>query len=275
MKYIPLIAIVWAFAAGELAFNTKIAPSAPSVKPTTHRWVDLTHDFAPNMIHWPTSAGFEIHSISDGVNHRGWYTNTNSISLPEHIGTHIDAGIHFAENGSTVEEISLDDLIGPAIVIDVSAKVEADRDYQISTADIIAWESEHGKIADRPIVLFNTGFHLAWPNARAYLGTARRGRRGSSEMRFPGLHPDAARFLIEERGLRAIGIDTPSIDHAKTSDFMAHRIICGANVPIFENLASLDQLPATGLEIIALPMKIRGGSGAPLRIVAKVSSRAS
>jgi len=274
MQYMPLIAVMLALGLGKFAIKAD-GGTMPEATPTVHateRWVDLTHDFEPGIVHWPTSEGFELEVISDGINHRGWYHRKNRISLPEHTGTHVDAPIHFSQNGRTAEQIPLDDLIGPGIVIDVSAKAEADRNYQITVADIRAWEMRYGEISGRPIVLFNTGSSSAWTSARAYLGTGRRGERGAADLHFPGLHPSAAKFLVEERNIRAVGLDTPSIDFGQTMNYMTHRIICGAGIPIFENVANLDQVPPAGAEIIALPMKIKGGSGGPLRIIAKVGA---
>jgi kynurenine formamidase len=104
----------------------------------------------------------------------------------------------------------------------------------------------------------------------AYLGTDRRGPEAVAELHFPGLHPDAAGWLVEERSIDAIGIDTPSIDYGQSTVFESHQVLFGANVLAFENVANLEQIPPAGGFVLALPMKIRGGSGGPLRIVAFV-----
>ena len=101
-----------------------------------------------------------------------------------------------------------------------------------------------------------------------YMGTNQSGPEAVALLHFPGLHPDAARWLVSERKIKAIGLDTPSIDYGRSSDFLSHRILFAENIPAFENLANLDQLPATGAYVIGLPMKIKGGSGGPLRIAA-------
>lgn len=158
--------------------------------------------------------------------------------------------------------------MGPAVVIDVSEAAAADADHQISVEDLESWEAEHGAIPDDAIVLFHTGFGAFWPDRERYMGTDERGADAVADLHFPGLHPDAARWLLENRDVDAVGIDTPSIDHGQSQLFEAHRILAGENLPAFENVANLDQLPVTGSVVVALPMKIEGGSGGPLRIVA-------
>jgi kynurenine formamidase len=113
-----------------------------------------------------------------------------------------------------------------------------------------------------------TGTARFWPDREGYLGTAERGLQGVRGLHFPGLDPAAAEWLVADRRIRAVGIDTASIDHGPSSDFLAHRVLFAAGIPAFENVANLAELPPKGFSIIALPMKIAGASGAPLRIVA-------
>lgn len=153
-------------------------------------------------------------------------------------------------------------------MVDVSAKTATNVDYRIVTADLKDWESRHGEIPKRAMVLFRTGFASRWPDARSYLGTDEKGSDAVAKLHFPGLHPDAARWLVSERGPRAVGLDTASIDYGQSTFFETHRILFEKDVPAFENVAAMDQMPATGAFIIALPMKIKAGSGGPLRIVA-------
>ena len=136
--------------------------------------------------------------------------------------------------------------------------------------DFESWEADHGKLPDDIIVLIHTGFGRFWPDREAYMGTAERGAGAVAKLHFPGLHPDTAHWLVENRSIHSIGLDTPSIDFGQSTGFKAHRILMEQNIPAFENVANLDQLPAKGFEVIALPMKISGGSGGPLRIVARV-----
>ncbi|MFY9554309.1 MAG: cyclase family protein [Blastocatellia bacterium] len=231
-------------------------------------WVDLSHDFAADTVYWPTAEPFKLDTVAAGMTEKGYYYSAYQFSAAEHGGTHIDAPVHFAERHDTVDQIPLDRLIGPAIKVDVSAKAE--RDYQISTADFEAWEIQNGQIPDDSIVLLQTGWSAYWNDRTKYLGTDRRGAEAVPELHFPGLSPEAARWLTESRKIKAIGLDTASIDYGQSQLFESHRILMGRNVPAFENVTNLSRLPAKVGMVIALPMKIRGGSGGPLRIVALV-----
>ena len=232
--------------------------------------IDLTHAYDTTTIYWPTASGFEMDSDFKGMTEGGYYYEANSFRTAEHGGTHLDAPIHFAEGGQHADEIPLDHLIGPAVVIDVSEQAAADRDYQVSVQDFMAWEAQHGQLAHGVIVLLRTGYGKFWPDRMAYMGTDARGADAVPLLHFPGLHPDAARWLVQQRSIHAIGLDTPSIDYGRSADFQSHRVLFAENIPAFENVAQLERLPATGFHIIALPMKIKGGSGGPLRIVAVV-----
>ncbi|MHC5210958.1 MAG: cyclase family protein [Planctomycetota bacterium] len=234
------------------------------------RWVDLTHPFSAATLYWPTANGFRLDVVSEGVTPRGYYYAANNIRTAEHGGTHIDAPVHFFENGRTVDRIPLDRLVGPAVVVDVSARSLADRDYEVSVTDLTDWEITFGRIPDGAIVLLRTRYSAFWPDAERYLGTARRGPEGAAELHFPGLHPNAAQWLVTNRNIGAIGIDTASIDHGPSTLFESHRILFRNDIPALENVANLELLPPTGSVVFALPMKIEGGSGAPLRIAALV-----
>ena len=232
------------------------------------RWIDLTHDLSEDSVFWPTADPFRHDTVSEGVTEGGWYYSAYNIVTSEHGGTHLDAPIHFFEGAQTTDEIPLENLIGPAAVIDVSEAALADRDYQFTVQDVLDWEAAHGRLPDGAIVLFHTGYARFWPDAAAYMGTAERGEAAVSQLHFPGLSPALAQFLVDEREVRAVGLDTPSLDYGQTQDFMAHRILFSENIPGFENVTGLDRLPPLGATVIALPMKIRGGSGGPLRIIA-------
>ena len=232
--------------------------------------VDLTYAFDEESIYWPTAEGFALTVDAKGVTEGGYYYEANSFSAAEHGGTHLDAPIHFAENRWTTDEIPLERLIGPALLVDVTEQAAGNPDYLVSVADFERWEAEHGPMPDSVIVLVRTGYGAFWPDRQRYMGTAERGPDAVPQLHFPGLHPDAARWLVENRTIHAIGLDTPSIDYGQSSRFEAHQILFEANIPAFENVAHLDRLPPEGFRVIALPMKIKGGSGGPLRIVALV-----
>ena len=237
------------------------------------RIVDLTHPFDATTIYWPTEEGFVHERGFAGRTEQGYWYEAHRFRAAEHGGTHVDAPIHFGEGRRTVDTIPLDRLLGPAVVVDASAACARDRDHRIGVEELAAFEAEHGPIPEGAIVLLRTGFARFWPDRAAYLGTDERGAGAVAKLHFPGLHPDAARWLADERRIAAVGIDTASIDFGASRSFDAHRALARSDVPAFENVAQLDALPATGAFAVALPMKIRGGSGAPLRVVAIVPER--
>lgn len=228
-------------------------------------WVDLTHPFGEETIYWPTAEPFELEELAYGETEDGYFYSAYGFSAAEHGGTHLDAPVHFARDGTTADEIDLYRLVGPAAVVDVSE--QASPDYQVSVRDLEVWEARNGRIPERAILLLRTGWAERWPDREAYLGTEATGPEAVSELHFPGLHPEAARWLVENRSVGAVGIDTPSIDYGQSTEFRSHRILYADGIPGFENVAGLDALPEWGAFVVALPMKIDGGSGGPLRIV--------
>ncbi|WP_051687298.1 cyclase family protein [Microbulbifer sp. HZ11] len=236
------------------------------------RWIDLSHDFADDTLYWPTADKFAKSTVFAGETDKGYYYSAYNLATAEHGGTHVDAPVHFARDHISVDKIPLEQLIGPGIVIRVADQVgkkdKADRNYLISVADIERWENQHGTIAKDSIVLFDTGNAQYWPDAEKYMGTAERGDAAVAKLNFPGLSPEAAIFLAEKRGVKAVGLDTPSIDYGGSRLFKTHRELFKRNIPALENVANLQSLPDKGFTLIALPMKIRGGSGGPTRVVA-------
>ena len=231
-------------------------------------WVDLSHAFGPSTIYWPTdTAGFRLTELTYGHTEAGFFYASYAFSSAEHGGTHLDAPIHFAEGRRTADQIPLSSLITTASVVEVSAAATADPDYRLSVEDLTAWESQHGRLADGTALLVRTGWSSRWNDRAAYLGTDLTGPKAVPELHFPGVGPEAAQWLVDNRAVVAVGIDTPSLDHGQSTDFRAHVILHGENIVGFENLTNLDRLPATGAGIVALPMKIEGGSGGPLRVV--------
>lgn len=230
--------------------------------------VDLSHPYDERTVFWPTADGFKLERVAEGVTPQGYFYAANNFSTAEHGGTHIDAPVHFAAGRHTVDQIPLASLMGEAVLIDVEDQCAADPDYQISVRDFEAWEAEHGPIPDGAILIIRTGFGRRWPDRKSYMGTDERGLEAVAKLRFPGLHPDAARWLVSNRSIKATGLDTPSIDYGRSTLFESHRVLFERNIPAFENLANLERLPAKGFHVVALPMKIAGGSGGPLRAVA-------
>lgn len=233
--------------------------------------IDLTYAFDEDTIYWPTEEGFKHEKEFFGPTDHGYFYSAYSIKTAEHGGTHIDAPIHFNESGQTLDEIPLERLMGSGALIDVTSSCEHDRDYRVTIDDFKRWETTHNTSLDDKIILVKTGFGKYWPNRSLYLGTTKQGPSAIKDLHFPGLHPDAASWLVKERRIKAIGIDTPSIDFGQSTLFEVHRILFANNVPALENVAYLDRLPTIGFNVIAMPMKIKNGSGGPLRIIAIVN----
>lgn len=233
-------------------------------------WIDLTHAFDSTTLYWPNNpTEFEHEADAYGITEQGYFYSSYSLSTPEHGGTHLDAPIHFSEGKLTSDEIPLNSLIGKALLIDVSEKALGDRDYLISADDILNWEKVNGDLEEGRIILFKTGYGQFYPDREAYFGTAKKGDTAIPELHFPGISPEAAELLVERKA-KAVGLDTPSLDYGQSKDFKTHQILMGANIPGFENVANLDLLTTQDFYILALPMKIKGGSGGPLRIVAGI-----
>ena len=233
-------------------------------------WIDLTHALGADTIFWPTAEPYVHEQVFAGTTEAGYYYSTYNLALSEHGGTHLDAPVHFAEGRQSADQVPLGRLIGPVAVIDVTAAAAADADYRVTREDVLAWEADNGPLPKGAIVLIRTGFASRWPDAARYLGTTLKGDQGVAALHFPGLSEGAARLLAEERSIAAVGIDTASIDYGQSQDYIAHQVILGRDIPAFENVADLSALPATGALVVALPTKVEGGSGAPLRIVARL-----
>jgi kynurenine formamidase len=231
------------------------------------RIIDLTYAFDEQTIYWSAHEQFQHIPVSFGKTPAGYFYSSYNFAGSEHGGTHMDAPIHFAEGGLTVDQIPIERHIGPGFKISVADKVANDNDYRITAADIQAWEKSKGRsIEPGAIVLIHTGWGKFWGDRKQYMGTD--SMEENAERHFPGIARDAAEFLASDRKVSMVGIDTASLDHGPSSDFIVHQVLNGANVAGLENVANMDQLPDSGFLVLALPMKIAGGSGAPTRVVA-------
>lgn len=234
------------------------------------KWIDLSYTFDESTIYWPTSPDFTLDTVSEGMTDKGYYYSAFSFCMAEHGGTHLDAPVHFAEGKQPVDQIPLERLTGEGVRIDLREKVSGNKDYLIQVEDFTGWEEENGRTIDDKIIILWTGFGDYWPNRESYLGTSEKGPEAVADLHFPGLSEEAAKWLVQNRRIKSIGLDTPSIDYGQSSDFLAHRVLFAENIPAMENLANLDQLTDSGFYIVALPLKIKGGSGSPMRVIAQI-----
>lgn len=247
-----------------LLFLSTATPVSAGIDET--KLVDLTYPLDEQTVFWPTNRPFTRERTAWGKTGQGhWYASAE-FSMSEHGGTHIDAPIHFGEGRRSVDEIPLQKLIAPAVVIDVRPSVDENHDYRLSKEDLDRWESRHGPIQDGAVVLMLTGWGQGWPDKARYLGSAT--PSDPTTLHFPGFSKEAAEFLVKDRHIDGIGIDTPSIDYGPSRDFIVHQVINGANLYGLENVANLEKLPPKGAILLALPIKIKGGTGGPVRIIA-------
>lgn len=233
------------------------------------QWIDLTYAFSKETLYWPNNpTGFQLDTQFNGINDAGFYYSSNTFFSPEHGGTHLDAPVHFAQGKWSTDQIPVEQLMGEAFVVDVTAKTQNNPDYLIEVQDMEDWEKENGTLPENAILLFRTGWGAYYPDAKKYLGTAAKGEAAVADLHFPSIDPELASWLVKNRSLKAVGIDVASVDYGQSKDFKTHQILYAENICGFENVANMDKLPVKGAFIMALPMKIKDGSGGPLRIVA-------
>jgi len=224
--------------------------------------VDLTYPLNEQNAYWPGPGyePFQLKTIAtlekDGV-------LSKAISMPEHLGTHLDAPNHFAKDQRSVAQIPAGELFAEGVVIDISVQAGQDADYQLTRKDIADWEKEHGRIPDRAVILLHTGWGRFWTNFSRYKNQDVHGA-----LHFPGYSAEAGKFLIDDRHARGLGIDTLSIDRGISKDFAVHHIVNGAGRYGLENVAHLDKLPPRGFFLTIAPIKTEEGTGGPTRIFA-------
>ncbi len=245
--------------------ETDLERSIKLVSELRNKVIDLTYAFDETTIYWPLDEHFHWDQVRWGRNDGKWYASA-TYGGSEHGGTHLDSPIHFAEGQLTADQIPVDRFIGPAVVVDVTESCQENPDYQVQVVDLQNWEATHGPIPEGAIVLFRTGWGRYWPDKKNYLGSDVPG--DVENLHFPGIGPSAATWLVENRSIQGVGLDTASLDHGQSVDFETHRILCGAGLYGLENVAQLEKLPEGGATLIALPMKIGGGTGGPTRIIA-------
>ncbi|MBS3820000.1 cyclase family protein [bacterium] len=250
-------------------FVTSCQQSEEVSKPSEQKLLDMTYPFNENTIYWPNARPFQLKKGDWRVTEKDYWYASNEYCAAEHGGTHADAPIHFAEGGRTIDQIPLKEWIGPAVKIDVTEKCSGNRDYLLAVEDIQNWEQKHGRIPEHAWVIMYTGIDTKYyPDKEKVLGTPKTGEEAIPELHFPGFSPESVQFLVNERDITGIAIDTPSIDYGQSKEFKVHQILFEADKVALENIAKLDKLPEVGAVLYVMPMMIEKGTGSPARVFA-------
>ncbi|MDP9263343.1 MAG: cyclase family protein [Acidobacteriota bacterium] len=254
--------VILALAAVVLLFAQRRQPPAP--QPVFRTVLDLTQPLSEKFPNWEGTekSPFEAKPLGR-MEKDGYFTRT--ISLPEHFATHMDAPAHFAAGGWTVDQIPPERLVGPLVVLDVTAQSKANADYQISVEDVARWERAHGQISPGSIVLARTGWAARATSMKDYRNADEKGAK-----HFPGFLLETVKFLVEARNIYGLGIDTMSVDYGASDTYPVHLYTAKHNVYHLENVADLSAVPEAGALLVAAPAKLAGGSGGPVRILALV-----
>lgn len=227
--------------------------------------IDLTHIMAPDSPVWPGNEPFSAEVLVT-VEEDGFYAQ--KLTFWEHTGTHVDAPAHFDADGVTSEHLPIENFFAPLAVIDISARAEEDPDTAVTVEDIEAWESQYGPLPEGAFVAMHSGWAAKFDDPEAFVNLDAEGVQ-----HYPGFHPDAAAFLVEQRSVVGIGVDTLSQDPGNSSDFGTHLTILGAGKYGVEGLAGLDQVPPSDATIFVGAPKHLNASGGPARVVAMIGSQ--
>ena len=255
-------AVVLALAAVVLLFAQRHRPPAP--QPVFRAVLDLTQPLSEKFPNWEGSEKSPFEAKPGGRLEKDGYFS-RYISLPEHFATHMDAPAHFAAGAWTVDQIPPERLIGTLVLLDVTAQVKANPDYEISVEDVARWERAHGQVPPGSIVLARTGWAARAASMKDYRNADDKGTK-----HFPGFLPETAKFLVEARNIFGLGIDTMSVDYGASTTYPVHQYTAQHNVYHLENVADLSAVPEAGAILVAAPAKLAGGSGGPVRILALV-----
>ncbi|XP_055354209.1 isatin hydrolase-like [Paramacrobiotus metropolitanus] len=254
--------------------NVQSAPVETEVDFSSDRILDLSYTYDKNTVYWPHGKGYDTFNLTmiayneadpDKIFYRAGYYSTG-----EHGGTHIDTPAHLLRNGTDAENLEIQQLIGPAVVISIAEHIQAGHlDYALSPSDVSQWESQHGRIPDGAFVFLFADWGQRWPDRQRVFNVD--DLSDYSHMRFPGFHPDAIQWLITQRDIRGVASDGPSVESSVdiASERMGTHILLAKHNRIgVENVANLHKVPATGATVILMPMKISNATGAPLRLFA-------
>ena len=224
--------------------------------------VDLTHTLTVTMPRYPGDPAVAITALEQTGEDAPL---VHQVTFGDHAGTHVDAPLHVDPSGASVDRLLADRLVMPAVMIDVRERARGNPEYRFTVADFFEWEEEFGWIPPRSAILLHTGWGLRWHEPDAFLGVDEMGT-----LHFPGYGADVAEFLLEERGVAALGIDAASVDVGRSTTYPVHKLCAKAGALVLECLANLHGLPETGLLLVVGVLPIRGASGAPARVLALV-----
>ncbi len=227
--------------------------------------VDLTHTLSPGIPLYPGDKALKL-ARDKKAEKEGVIQHT--LTIGEHVGTHVDAPRHFDAKGTAMHQVSASRLVLKGVLVDMRERALDNPEFRFRLDDFLAWEDEHGFIPPKSAVLLHTGWGLKWHDKQEYLGEDEMGT-----LHFPGYGAEVAQFLTEERSVRALGIDTLSVDVGRSCSFPVHRAALGRDVLLLENLANLHTLPPQGFMVCIGALKIEEGSGAPARILAMVAKQ--
>lgn len=224
--------------------------------------VDLTHTMSPDFPTFFGVPGIEMEKKfdfkKDGFNLYWW-------RIIEHAGTHLDAPIHFSECGATAEKISADTLVVPLAVVDVAAKAAHNPDYLLTREDLAGWEKKHRRLPDNCCVAMQSGWAQHVGNPAKFTG-----KDGSGVFHFPGISLEAAAWLMKERKVLGLAVDTLSLDHGPSKDFKVHSAWLPSGRWGLENVANLDKVPPAGAMLVVGLAKVKDATGGPARLIALV-----
>ncbi|GIY54245.1 isatin hydrolase [Caerostris darwini] len=227
--------------------------------------VDMTYVMDENARQYPILRNFNMTVVINGTIGDGVWVQAEEYTSSTHSGTHMDAPSHFVKGGMNIENIPLDQLIAPAAVIDITEKASQDPDSEVTIEDLIRWETITGSSLDGTIVLIKSGWGHKYYNLTAYTGTS---DGDVNKLHYPGIAPEAAQWLVDNRNIKGIGVDGLSLDKGPSKDFPSHRILLARGIFGLENVANMDEIPIYGAMLHVMPMKMAKVSGSPTRIFA-------
>ena len=225
--------------------------------------IDLTHPIHPNIPIWPGDPAIEFETVSQ-IEKNGYFLR--KFSMGEHSGTHINAPNSFYAAGASIDSYTPQSLVSPAIAIDIRDQSLANPDYSLTIDDILNWERQHKLIEPGNLVLLYTGWQAKWDNERAFFNQDDRGI-----CHFPGFGKAVTQFLLEERSIAGIGTDTHGVDPGQDESFAVNKLILEKQRIVLENLANLDLLPAADFTLAIGIIRLLGGSGSPVSVLAFVA----